>query len=89
VLISLWWKARVRIIALGTSSSLLLVLISTNLLRLVSLQHLGQTRNEKQPVCSQQLTPLPQQDRQWRAEQWAPAHPKSEKHQHQPALLIS
>jgi hypothetical protein len=37
VLISLWWKACVRIIVFGTSSSLLL-LISTNFLRVVSLQ---------------------------------------------------
>jgi hypothetical protein len=55
VLISLWWKACVRIIVFGTSSSLLL-LISTNFLHVVSLQEKGQTRNEKQPVCSQQLT---------------------------------
>jgi hypothetical protein len=37
VLISLWWKAHVRIIVSGTSSFLLL-LISTNFLRVVSLQ---------------------------------------------------
>jgi hypothetical protein len=37
VLISLWWKARVRIIVFGTSASLLLF-ISTNFLRRVSLQ---------------------------------------------------
>jgi hypothetical protein len=37
VLISLWWKARVRIIVFGTRSSLSL-LISTHFLHVVSLQ---------------------------------------------------